>query len=55
MAAKFKETFGVESILVESSGGVFDVDLDGALVYSKHETGAFPDEARLVAELQAKG
>ena len=54
MAAKFKETFGVESILIESQGGVFDVDLDGNLVYSKHETGQFPDEEKLVAELQAK-
>lgn len=53
MAAKFKEAFGVKSILVESSGGVFDVDLDGDLVYSKHGTGEFPDEEQLVAKLQA--
>ena len=27
--------------------------VDGDLVYSKHETGEFPDEDTLLAELQA--
>lgn len=29
--------------LIESSGGVFDVVYDGKLVYSKFETGRFPN------------
>jgi selenoprotein W-related protein len=38
--------------LIESSGGVFEVVVDGNLVYSKKRTGAFPDEARLVEEIR---
>jgi selT/selW/selH-like putative selenoprotein len=37
--------------LIESSGGVFEVVVDGRLVYSKKKTGEFPGEARLVGEI----
>lgn len=37
--------------LVEGGGGIFDVHVDGDLVYSKHQTGEFPDEDKLVAEI----
>jgi selenoprotein W-related protein len=30
--------------LVPSTGGVFELEVDGDLVYSKKETGKFPDE-----------
>jgi len=29
--------------LIESSGGVFEVKVDGKLVYSKRATGRFPE------------
>jgi selenoprotein W-related protein len=32
----------VSAELVEGHGGVFDVTVDGKLVYSKHETNRFP-------------
>jgi selenoprotein W-related protein len=38
--------------LVESSGGVFEVVVDGNLVYSKKRTGQFPDEAGLVEKIR---
>ena len=38
--------------LIESSGGVFEVVADGIPVYSKKQTGEFPDEARLVKKLR---
>jgi selenoprotein W-related protein len=38
--------------LVPSSGGVFEITVDGKLVYSKKRTGFFPDEAGLVAQLR---
>ncbi len=34
--------------LIESSGGVFEVVVNGTLAYSKKQTGEFPDEVRLV-------
>jgi len=30
--------------LVGGGSGVFNIDVDGARVYSKHETGAFPTD-----------
>ena len=48
MAARMKETLSVDAVLVPGGNGVFDVVVDGRLVYSKHETGQFPDEDSLV-------
>ena len=53
MAAKIKDALGEESFLIEGAGGIFDVNVNGKLVYSKHETGNFPDEDALVAELRS--
>jgi selenoprotein W-related protein len=39
--------------LVEGSGGVFDVTADSSLVYSKHQTGRFPDNAEVLQALRA--
>ena len=52
MAAKLNDAFGVDAFLIEGAGGIFDVNVDGTLVYSKHQTGEFPDEDKLVAELK---
>lgn len=55
MAAKIKAALSAEVGLIESSGGVFEVKVDGRLVYSKKQSGVFPDEERLVAEIGGKG
>ncbi|MGQ0721189.1 MAG: Rdx family protein [Candidatus Eiseniibacteriota bacterium] len=39
LAAAIEKEFGVRVKQVASDGGVFDVEVDGQLVYSKHETG----------------
>jgi selT/selW/selH-like putative selenoprotein len=39
--------------LIESSGGVFEVVVDGRLAWSKKASGEFPDEARLVQRLRS--
>tara|TARA_B100000676_G_scaffold296984_1_gene338001 strand:+ start:2324 stop:2491 length:168 start_codon:yes stop_codon:yes gene_type:complete len=54
LAGKLKKAYSVDASLREGAGGVFDVTVDGDLVYSKHQTGQFPDEARLVADLQGR-
>ncbi len=51
MAAELKEVLAVEPRLIEGSRGIFDVKVDGKLVYSKYKTHAFPAEgevARLI-------
>ena len=40
--------------LEPSSGGAFEVHVDGKELYSKLATGKFPDEARLVAEISGR-
>ena len=50
MAAKLLTTFKqkiVELRLIPSGGGCFEVSIDGELVYSKLQTGEFPDESAI--------
>jgi selenoprotein W-related protein len=37
--------------LVPSSGGVFEVTVNGEKIYSKHETGIFPDTEEIIAKM----
>ncbi len=41
--------------LIAGGGGVFDVVVDGRLVFSKHETGRFPDAGEVTRLLGGKG
>ena len=50
---KYKNRLG-EVALVPSGGGAFEVSVDGNLIYSKLETGRFPDERVLLNEIDAK-
>lgn len=43
-----------EVALIPSSGGAFEVLVDGTKLYSKLETGKFPDERGLVREMGGK-
>ena len=40
--------------LVPSSGGVFEVTVDGHKLYSKVETGEFPDFDALLERIEAR-
>jgi selenoprotein W-related protein len=40
--------------LVPASGGCFELSLNGKLIYSKLETGQFPDEQQIVKLLGGK-
>ena len=51
LAALLKKHCGNDVELIPSTGGVFEVVVEGVLVYSKKETGAFPDEQLLVKQL----
>jgi len=35
--------------LVKGSGGVFEVVLDGTTIFSKHETGRFPEPGEVLS------
>jgi selenoprotein W-related protein len=53
LLGKYKNQLA-EVALVPSSGGVFEVSADGDLVYSKLQTGRFPDERALLNEMDNK-
>lgn len=41
-------------VLIASGGGVFEVEVDGDLIYSKKQTGEFPEEDDIVATLSER-
>jgi selenoprotein W-related protein len=49
LADKIKGGFADAKVeIVEGSGGVFEVTFDGKLIYSKKETGEFPEENEIL-------
>lgn len=38
--------------LIPSSGGVFEVIVNGGKIYSKDETGIFPDTEELISQME---
>ncbi len=40
--------------LIKGRNGVFDVELDGELVFSKHEVGRFPEPGEVARAIAAR-
>ncbi len=53
LAAKIREETGVEAELIRGDDGIFDVVVDGKRIYSKDETGRFPEPEEILSELSA--
>ena len=53
MAAAIKKEFGIASRLIKGAGGVFEVTVDGELVYSKKATGRFPEHDEISYHVKA--
>lgn len=53
LAALLKKHSGLEVELIKSSGGVFEVIVNGDLIYSKKQTGEFPDEMEIVKQVSS--
>ncbi len=50
--AELQEGLGEKPKLIEGGGGIFDVKVDGKLVYSKHQTGRFPNSGEVLKLIQ---
>ncbi len=48
MAAELEQEFDAPSELVASGGGVFEVTVDGKLLFSKKSLDRFPDAGEIV-------
>ncbi|MDP7111322.1 MAG: Rdx family protein [Myxococcota bacterium] len=40
--------------MIRGSGGCFEVELDGELIYSKRQTGQFPDDGDILRTVQER-
>jgi len=54
LAAAIEKDLGVKPELIRGSNGVFDVVVDGQLIYSKAETGQFPEHDEIIKDLRAR-
>jgi len=52
LAAIIESETGVESELVCGGGGIFEVVVDGDMIFSKHESGRFPEPDEILARIQ---
>ena len=55
MEATLEREFDVKPTLIVGGGGIFDVVVDGDKIYSKHDTGTFPQEDAIVQLLRERG
>jgi len=53
LAATIKGETGVESELVCGGGGIFDVVVDGEMIFSKHELDRFPEPEEILSKIQS--
>jgi len=53
LADELRTNFGVEAELIEGRGGVFEVVADGKTIFSKKNTGRFPDDNEVSELLRA--
>jgi len=44
--------FGVKAQLIPGGGGIFDVTVDGKMVFSKFEIGRFPESGEVVEKIK---
>ena len=50
LEAELKSRFpGVETKLISSGGGVYEIIIDGELIFSKKTLGRFPDDGEVAA------
>ena len=48
------QEFGTTTALIKGSGGVFEVTVDGDLVFSKAALGRFPDPGEVAAAVRGR-
>jgi len=48
-----REELGIESALIRGTDGIFDVAVDGEIIFSKDEAGRFPSHAEIIAALRS--
>ncbi|HIF27789.1 MAG TPA: SelT/SelW/SelH family protein [Candidatus Marinimicrobia bacterium] len=52
MRSSLNTKFGILSEMRPSSGGVFEVTLNGSLIFSKKQLGRFPNDGEIVTFIE---
>ncbi|PIE63543.1 MAG: hypothetical protein CSA26_12505 [Desulfobacterales bacterium] len=52
MAELIEQKFHVVPKLIPGAGGVYDITRDGKLIYSKHQSGWFPENQDIIDALE---
>lgn len=52
MSAEIEQQFQIKPVLTPGGGGVFDVTVDGELVFTKRTSGRFPNVGEVVGLIQ---
>jgi selT/selW/selH-like putative selenoprotein len=55
LAAELKKQVHIDPELIEGTNGIFDVVADGAMIFSKHQEGRFPEHQEIVQALRKRG
>jgi selT/selW/selH-like putative selenoprotein len=54
LAASIAEEFAVDSELIRGADGIFDVVVDGELIFSKHQENRFPEAPEILETLRTR-
>jgi selenoprotein W-related protein len=54
LADELETRLGLRAELIKGSGGVFDVTVDGELIFSKKKTGRFPAPGEIERAIAAR-
>ena len=52
MGDELKKNLGAEIELIAGSNGVFDITVDGRMIYSKFEQGRFPQSQEIINRIR---
>jgi selT/selW/selH-like putative selenoprotein len=53
LAAEIKKARGIDATLIKGSGGQLEVVVDGQLIFSKKQTGRWPELGELLEKIPA--
>ena len=54
MAAEIESEFGSKATLVPGGSGIYDVVVDGEMIFSKDQTGRFPEDGEFAQSIRAR-
>jgi selT/selW/selH-like putative selenoprotein len=54
LAAALKEALAIDATLIRGSDGIFDVAVDGEIIFSKDVAGRFPTHTEIIQGLRKR-